>query len=61
MAGIFLCSRGVCLRCARGKLTPAQISGNFDCLRVPEDEIGELKVVMTAVGGKSVFEAEGLF
>jgi predicted amidohydrolase YtcJ len=30
-------------------------------MRVSEDEIGELKVVMTAVGGKSVFEAEGLF
>jgi len=32
-----------------------------DYMRVSEDEIGELKVVMTAVGGKSVFEAEGLF
>jgi len=28
-------------------------------MTVPEDEIGELQVVMTVVDGKSVFEKEG--
>jgi len=35
MAGIFLRSRRLCLNCAHGNLTPAKISGNFDCLFTP--------------------------